>query len=249
MERASGLQDQRHNLVTSFVWELPFARNLTGAPKFALAGWAVDGILTLASGTPFNITQSFDGQNNDGLWERPNLVPGQSLSLPNQGPASWFNTAAFTGSILQLNPPAGGSITVTNPSTNPVATIQNPVPASLFPSNPIFNAVSLPPDRRHPNTYVQNWNFQIGHQFGTANLLEVSYVGSKGTHVDTSYQNFNQPDPGPGTIQPRRPYPQFARIRMQNYGANTSYNALQARFERRLRAGVSASVAYSYSPD
>jgi outer membrane receptor protein involved in Fe transport len=149
--------------------------------------------------------------------------------------------------ILQLNPPAGGSITVTNPATNPVATISNPVPASLFPSNPIFNAVSLPPDRRHPNTYVQNWNFQVGHQFGTANLLEVSYVGSKGTHVDTSYQNFNQPDPGPGPIQARRPYPQFARIRMQNYGVNTSYNALQARFERRLRAGISASVAYSFS--
>ena len=34
---------------------------------------------------------------------------------------------------------------------------------------------------------------------------------------------------------------------MQNYGANTSYNALQVRFERRLKAGVNASVAYSYS--
>ena len=193
----------------------------------------------------------------DSLWDKSwnNVSPRIGLAYsatPNTVIRSGYGIFYFGGqfdniNILQLNPPAGGSITVTNPSTNPVATIQNPVPASLFPSNPIFNAVSLPPDRRHPNTYVQNWNLQVGHQFGAANLLEVSYVGSKGTHVDTSYQNFNQPDPGPGTIQPRRPYPQFARIRMQNYGANTSYNALQARFERRLRAGVSASVAYSYS--
>jgi hypothetical protein len=136
---------------------------------------------------------------------------------------------------------------VTNPAANPVATIETPVPASLFPSNPIFNAVSLPPDRRHPDTYVQNWNLQVGHEFGGGNLLEVTYVGSKGTHVDTSYQNFNQPDPGPGNIQARRPYPTIGRIRMQGYGIDTSYNALQARFERRLKEGVSATIAYSYS--
>ncbi len=40
--------------------------------------------------------------------------------------------------ILQLNPPTAGSLTITNPSSNPVATIQNPVPASLYPANPLL---------------------------------------------------------------------------------------------------------------
>jgi hypothetical protein len=50
---------------------------------------------------PFDVLQSFDGQNNDGLWERPNLVPGQKLSVAHQDPSLWFNTNGFTGSIYQ----------------------------------------------------------------------------------------------------------------------------------------------------
>jgi hypothetical protein len=52
-------------------------------------------------------------------------------------------------------------------------------------------------------------------------VLEVGWVGSKGTHVDTSLNNFNQPDPGPGPIQERRPYPMYARIRMIATDTNT----------------------------
>jgi outer membrane receptor protein involved in Fe transport len=149
--------------------------------------------------------------------------------------------------ILQLNPPTAGSLTITNPSTNPLATIQNPIPAALYPANPIYNAVTLPADNLHPDTYVQNWNLQLSRQFGGSNLLEVGYVGSKGTHVDTSLKNYNQPAPGPGDIQARRPYTEFARIRMQDYGVNTIYNALQVRFERRLSKGISLTAAYAYS--
>ncbi len=148
--------------------------------------------------------------------------------------------------ILQLNPPTAGSLTITNPSTNPIATIQNPVPAALYPTNPFFNAVTLPADRNHPDTYVQNWNLTASKQFG-ANVLDVGYVGNKGTHVDTSFQNWNQPDPGPGDIQARRPYPTFARIRLEYYGVNTSYNSLQVHFERRFTKGLSFSAAYTWS--
>jgi outer membrane receptor protein involved in Fe transport len=148
--------------------------------------------------------------------------------------------------ILQLNPPTAGSLTITNPALNPIATIQNPIPAALYPSNPFFNAVTLPADRLHPDTYVQNWNLMFSKQFG-ANVLDVGYVGNKGTHVDSSFKNWNQPDPGPGDIQARRPYPDYARIRLQFYGANISYNSLQVRFERRLTKGLSLTAAYTWS--
>lgn len=104
--------------------------------------------------------------------------------------------------ILQLNPPTAGSLTVTNPPDNPLATIQNPIPAALYPTNPIYNAVTVPPNGYKPDTYVQNWNLQVSRQFGSANVLDVGYVGSKGTHVDTSLQNFNQPEPGPAIFRP-----------------------------------------------
>jgi outer membrane receptor protein involved in Fe transport len=148
--------------------------------------------------------------------------------------------------ILQLNPPTAGSLTITNPALNPIATIQNPVPAALYPTNPFFNAVTVPADRNHPDTYVQNWNLMVSKQFG-ANVLDVGYVGNKATHSDTSFQNWNQPDPGPGDIQARRLYPTFARIRLEYYGANISYNSLQVHFERRLTKGLSFSAAYTWS--
>lgn len=148
--------------------------------------------------------------------------------------------------ILQLNPPTAGSLTITNPSLNPIATIQNPVPAALYPANPFFNAVTLPANPEHPDTYVQNWNVQLSKQFGS-NVLEVGYVGNKGTHVDTSLKNWNQPDPGPGDIQSRRPYPTYARIRMQYYGVNTNYNSMQIHFERRLTQGLNLTLAYTWS--
>ena len=120
------------------------------------------------------------------------------------------------------------------------------MPLSANPTNTI-NAVTLPPGNRHPDTYVQNWNLQVARQFGGNDVLEVGYVGNKGTHVDTSFKNWNQPDPGPGDIQSRRPYPTLSRIRMQDYYSNTAYHSLQTRFEHRFSKGLSFTAAYTYS--
>ena len=88
-------------------------------PATILDGWSFNGLVTLASGNPFNVTQSSDSQNDDGISEFPNLVPGQSLSAPNKGPTSWFNTAAFTPSVFMFgtsprNPLVGPGTHVAN---------------------------------------------------------------------------------------------------------------------------------------
>jgi hypothetical protein len=100
VERATSLLDQRHLLVLGYVWELPFAKSFKGAAGAALGGWSLQGIVTLASGKPFDVLESGDPQNNDGLWERPTLVPGQKLTVSNPNPDRWFNTDAFTFSNL-----------------------------------------------------------------------------------------------------------------------------------------------------
>jgi outer membrane receptor protein involved in Fe transport len=184
-----------------------------------------------------------------------NLGPrfGLAYRLPYRmvlrgGYGIFFTAAQFDNiNILQLNPPVGGSLTVINPIRNPVATIQNPVPAELYPQNPIFNVVSIPPDRKRRNAYLQNWNLQMSRELGSNSVVEIGWVGSKGTHVDTSLNNFNQPNPGDGPIQQRRPYPQYARIRMIAPDTNTIYHSLQARFEHRFHAGLSLTSAYTWS--
>ncbi len=148
--------------------------------------------------------------------------------------------------ILQLNPPTAGSLTITNPSTNPVATIENPVPASLYPANPFFNAVTLPADRKRPDLTLQTYNLTLSKQIGS-NVLDVSYVGVKGSDLDSSIKNFNSPAPGAGAIQPRRPYNTFARIRYQDFSGSSIYNALQTHFEHRLTHGLSLTAAYTWA--
>lgn len=160
----------------------------------------------------------------------------------------FYSAAQFDNvNILQLNPPVGGSLTVINPALNPVATIQNPVPRELYPRNPIFNVVTLPHDRKRRNAYLQNWNLQVSREVSANDVLEVGWVGSKGTHVDTSLHNFNQPEPGMGDIQARRPFPAYARIRMVVADSNTIYHSLQSRYEHRFSKGLSLTGAYTWS--
>jgi hypothetical protein len=149
---------------------------------------------------------------------------------------------------LQLNAP-NASIQVTNTNLNPVATIQNPFPASLVPANPIYNVLSAEVDRNHKNGYYQTWNISVGKEISHSDMLEVRYLGAKGTHLDTAIENFNSPDPDPNatTIQSRRPYPQFGRIRLWDSDGNSNYNSLQAHFEHRLNRGLSMTIAYTLS--
>jgi hypothetical protein len=150
--------------------------------------------------------------------------------------------------ILQLNPPTAGSLTITNPSVNPVASIENPVPASLYPDPPYFNAVSLPADRKRRDLYLQTYNLTASKQFGS-NVLNVTYVGVLGRHLDTSLRNFNSPDPGDlvDPVQARRPYNTFARIRYQDFDGSSDYNGLQVFFEHRLTRQLSFTTAYTFS--
>jgi hypothetical protein len=156
--------------------------------------------------------------------------------------------------ILQLNPPTAGSLTITNPNTGPtappVATIQTPVPASLYPTNPFFNVVTMPADRRRPDAMVQTWNATIEQQFGKV-VLDTSYVGTHGSNLDTSIQYYNSPQPGQGTIQARRPYPTFARIRALDFTGASNYNALQEHLEWRVnpRSNITASYVWSHMFD
>jgi hypothetical protein len=79
--------------------------------------------------------------------------------------------------ILQLNPPTAGSAKITNqPEVGNLVTIEDPMPPSAVPSSPP-NAVTLPADGKHPDTYAQNWNLQLSRQFTKNDVLELGYVG------------------------------------------------------------------------
>jgi hypothetical protein len=152
--------------------------------------------------------------------------------------------------ILQLNPPTAGSLTISNPNSGPaappLATIQTPVPAALYPANPFFNVVTVPADRHRPDAKVQTWNITVSQQIKNL-VLDTSYVGTKGSDLDTSIHYWNSPAPGPGAIQARRPYPTFARIRALDFTGASNYNALQEHLEWRVNARSNVTASYVWS--
>jgi len=102
-ERGLSSFNQTHKFTADYLVELPFGHDkrwLTGnTPWRAIAGdWQWSGDWTIASGLPFtprllNNPCEVNGGTTGTL--RPNLVPGQSISLPSPSIAEWFNTAAF----------------------------------------------------------------------------------------------------------------------------------------------------------
>ncbi len=151
--------------------------------------------------------------------------------------------------ILQLNPPADPSFTLNNgtvPSNPPLATIEQPVPPELAAAN--ANVASLPANDRHPDLYLQTWNLTLSQQFG-ANVLDISYVGVKGTHQDTSDYGYNSgpPQPSSGSVQADRPYPTFGQIRLIDFEGASMYNGLNVHFEHPFSHNLELTAAYSWS--
>ena len=94
--------------------------------------------------------------------------------------------------------------------------------------------------------YVQQYNFNIQHQLASAMSMTVGYVGSKGTHLDRSY-DINESGPTASFKQSLRKFPMYSSINVRSASASSNYNALQASAEKRFSYGLSFLTSYTFS--
>lgn len=125
--------------------------------------------------------------------------------------------------------------------------------------------------------YIQQWNASVQRSLGWNTVINVNYIGSKGTHLLRN-QEFNQlpnsalalgqgllnsvtnpfrgqvpasqPLGGPSIQagQLLRPYPQFSDFSVIGYtGGSSSYNALAIQLEKRLSGGLQFITSYTFS--
>jgi hypothetical protein len=108
------------------------------------------------------------------------------------------------------------------------------------------SALAIQRDLKTP--YMQHWNLSLQRELGRSRVLEVAYVGSKGTRLLTS-RDINQPPPGiyPNPFFLPRPAPQFADITEIESRSNSNYHSLQARFQQRLDFGLAMLASYTWS--
>ena len=138
------------------------------------------------------------------------------------------------------NPPAGNGVQPTFsfasgfPANAEDPTLFNQSTGTLISDNP----------HERPAT-IYKWSADVQQELGKF-LLDVGYVGTKGTHLAVTY-NINQAAPGPGTQASRFPFKGFNTITYQDETGNSEYDAMQIRLERRWSNGMSILVSYTWS--
>ncbi len=92
--------DIRHRYAFSANWQLPFAKNATGAVKHLLGDWQVNLLAYWQSGQPFTVVnatpRSNTGVGNNG--DRPDQICDGTLDNPTI--TKWFDTSCFVGQTL-----------------------------------------------------------------------------------------------------------------------------------------------------
>ena len=67
--------DIRHRFIATYMYAIPFPASGNAFLKAAFSGWQLNGITTLQSGTPFNLSMNTDAANTSSQGtQRPNLL-------------------------------------------------------------------------------------------------------------------------------------------------------------------------------
>ena len=109
-------------------------------------------------------------------------------------------------------------------------------------------------DQNMRDSYTQQWNLNIQKKLPGSIVLDVGYVGSKGTKLIVTLPG-NQPivlvDPrtaGLASLNARRPNTTYARqMSIDKSIGNSNYHALQIKAERRMSTGLTFLTAYTWS--
>jgi hypothetical protein len=133
------------------------------------------------------------------------------------------------------------------PLTNgvPTRTQQTFVNAPLVSLSGITSQLMPSPFYKTPEAY--EWSLSVQSQLAKQWGAEVAYVGNRGLHLDYLHNLGNQPQPGVGDLQLRRPYPDFNTILYDDYQAFSKYQSVYAKLERKASNGLAALISYTFS--
>lgn len=179
---------------------------------------------------------------------------------PPNGGSFTFNQ--ITDAALSITYPyAGQNYTIPTRRIRPgtdILTLDNAFPGSFDPTSQRVNLILMPPDNKY-TSHVQ-WSFDIQRALPWNTFLTVGYVGSKTSHIDNTWPNFNNAGPSTNTdINGRRPIQGFVsqgetdavrllgNVRYLDSYANGNYHGLQVTAEKRYSSGLTLGLAYAYS--
>ena len=211
------------------------------APRFGFAYSATHNTV-FRGGYGITYTQyNRAGGENNLTYNGPNVV---NASINNISPTTSNRCAndAQLQSTCFRQTQQGYSANLTSPSAfNPLLVLSRYIP------------------RNFQTGYVQSYHIGVQQQLPGGVVLDLAYVGNKGTHLQI-LGDFNQATPasisatcsgsvttGCPSLQARRPVSNFAGIEIAFGGGTSNYNALQFKLEKRTGNGLYVINSFTYS--
>jgi len=118
-------------------------------------------------------------------------------------------------------------------------------------SNPFNTAVPVElrivgAEPRMKNSLKQQWQLVLQNEFLPKWNLELAYSGNTTSHA-SRFITANVPLPGPGSLQSRRPNPNYGRFSILTSGGASSGNALKSSLRKRLSRGFSLETSWTWN--
>ncbi len=174
------------------------------------------------------------------------IFPDTNMSL------QWFKAPPFQSfqTVFNDRPPAVPTRTWADFFKGAPLGQANPNPGRPCPFGFVAVSCDTPDIQSGPlhlrQTYMQQWNFSLQREITKVIALDLAYVGNTTTRLQ-QFIDRNDPSPGPGAIQPRRPLPQWGGMSIPEWVGKANYHAFQMKIESRDWHGLSLLGSYSFS--
>lgn len=222
-------------LNADFTALIPSTSATTGAaftptPGFKFTG-ANNNLWAPRLGFAYRATDKIVVRGGGGIYYNPNHLNAFTLASGNYPLA---NTTTYTAdSYFSQN-------TFSNPSGGTSAPVAC-VPGTTGCYTSVFTDAA-----RLPTPRMYQWNLDTGVELWKDAAFELQYLGSRSIHLDYSLYP-NQPTPGAGNVNARRPNQRFGQIREIYNGGWSSYNGMTAILRQRTSHGLSANLSYTWA--
>ena len=185
--------------------------------------------------------------------DRNNFAPRGSIAwkpraakplLIRVGYGIYYNGSVYSGFANRLasQPPFANTVNLTTSTLYPL-TIENGFPREA--AKPITNTFAI--DRSYAVGYAQSWNMSIQNEFPKQIVLEVGYLGTKGTRLDLqTYPNRAAPGASQ-TAEQRLAIANATGFTFDSSNGDSIYHALNTRLTRRFRRGLALNATYLFA--
>ncbi len=98
-----------------------------------------------------------------------------------------------------------------------------------------------------PTARMNQWSAGLERQIWGGGGVELQYLGSHSYHLDRSYYNNTPLQPGPGSVNTRRPNTAFGPIRTIANDEVANYESMSAIYRQRMKRGLQVLASYTWS--